>query len=447
MLLSIAVLVCVMCFSHFRQKHTMNPVTSKIEAVTESELVGTTKSQNIDTKTEPFDETAQLEQTSPDKTEPINEAAQSEQKSSEQIEQIDEAAQLEQKMEHMLETMTLEEKAAQLFVVLPEALVDGVGCVTAAGEMTQNAINDIPVGGMIYMEKNLQSEEQVKTMLNNVQSYSMQRIGVPAFLCVDEEGGTVTRISGTGKFHVPSIESMLTIGQTQDIERAYEVGESMGQYLSQLGFNVDFAPVADVLSNPNNQVVKNRSFGSEPQMVSDMSFALWSGLRQNGIYGTYKHFPGHGATEGDTHAGYSYTEKTLEELKSCELIPFWDGIDKGIAFVMVGHISVPNVTGDATPASLSKQVITDLLREEMGYDGIVITDAFNMGAIVGQYSSAQAAVKTLQAGTDLILMPADFHSAYQGVLDAVRNGELSEQRVDESLRRILRIKLQMQSNM
>lgn len=357
--------------------------------------------------------------------------------------QIDPEKAMEQEINAFLQKMTIEEKTAQLFIVLPEALMDDVSCVTAAGNMTKKAMDEIPVGGFVYLRSNLQSKEQVQEMLRNVQAYSMERLGVPPFLCVDEEGGSVTRIGGTGKFDVPVIEDMASIGQTQDIEKAREAGAVIGQYLAELGFNVDFAPVADVLTNSDNTVVKSRSFGNHPELVANMSQAVITELEKNGVYGTYKHFPGHGTTAGDTHKGYAFTEKTLEELKACELIPFQDGIDKGVSFIMAGHISLPNVVGDDTPASLSKYVISDLLRNQMGYDGIVITDAMNMGAVANQYSSAEAAVKALQAGVDLILMPENFKSAYQGVLKAVENGTLSEERIDESLRRILYVKIQM----
>ena len=173
-------------------------------------------------------------------------------------EQKNEENEMEEKINQYLQTMTLEEKVAQMFIVLPESLVEGVDPVIAAGDATRNAIDQIPVGGFVYLDSNLQSPEQVKTMLANVQSYSMERIGLPALLCVDEEGGTVARISGTGKFNVPAVENMSVIGQADDTNRAREIGASIGASLAELGFNVDFAPVADVLTNPENQVVKNR---------------------------------------------------------------------------------------------------------------------------------------------------------------------------------------------
>lgn len=349
---------------------------------------------------------------------------------------------LEIEINEYLDKMTLEEKVAQLFVVMPEDLVN-VGCVVAAGEQTENAIQEIPVGGLIYFSQNLESAAQVIEMLSNTQAYMKERIGVPAFLCIDEEGGTVRRISGTGKFDVPDIGDMSDIGASGKSEEAYETGKQIGSYLNELGFNVDFAPVADVLTHSENNVVKKRSFGSDPEVVSEMAIAFADGLAENDVLSTYKHFPGHGATAGDTHLGYAYTMKSLEELEKCELIPFKNCIEKDAKMIMAAHISLPNVTQDNTPATLSKVIITDILRDKMGYDGIIITDAMNMGAVTEQYSSDKAAVKVIQAGADMILMPQDFKRTYQGVLKAVENKEISTERIDESVARILRVKLQM----
>lgn len=350
---------------------------------------------------------------------------------------------LEETVMQYLEQMTAEEKAAQLFIILPEALMKDVGTVTAAGEATQKAITQIPVGGFIYLNDNLESRDQVKAMLENVQTYSMERINLPMFLCVDEEGGAVARIAETGKFDVAQFNDMSVIGARGNEDEAYEAGRTIGTYLSDMGFNVDFAPVADVLTNPENQVVKKRSFGSDPALVASMASAAARGLEELGICAVYKHFPGHGGTADDTHEGYAYVDKSLEELKKQELVPFQAAIDGGAKVIMVGHISLPNVTGDDTPASMSSEIITGLLREQMQYDGIVVTDAMNMGAVTEQYSSAEAAVQTILAGSDLVLMPEDFDGAYQGVLRAIEDGTISKERLDESLRRILKIKLSM----
>lgn len=347
-----------------------------------------------------------------------------------------------EEVQNIVDSMSLEEKVAQLFLVQPEAIVD-IGTATAAGDATKQAINKTPVGGFVYFSDNLQSEQQVQDMLRNVQKYSEDRIGLPAFLSVDEEGGTVARVASTGRFDVTDVGDMAKIGASGDVQQARQAGETIGSYLSELGFNLDFAPDADVLTNPDNTVVKKRSFGSDPCVVSDMSLAVAQGLAQHQVYSVYKHFPGHGATAGDTHQGYAYTDKTLDELKQSELIPFENAIQNNAAFIMAAHISAPRVTGDDTPASLSKTMITDILRGQMGYDGIVVTDAMNMGAVTEQYTSAQAAVKALQAGADLVLMPEDFQEAYQGVLDAVKDGTLTEQRINESVTRIVKVKVHM----
>lgn len=345
-------------------------------------------------------------------------------------------------IEEMLGDMTLEEKVCQLFMVTPEALT-GVGTVTQAGTATQEAVNAYPVGGVIYFSQNLQDPDQTRTMLENTQRYAMERTGIPIFLSVDEEGGQVARVGSNPAFGVEKIGNMSDVGSRGDTQEAYEIGSTIGTYLSDLGFNMDAAPDTDVLTNPENQVVKYRSFGSDPELVARMAAAELKGLNDQGIIGMYKHFPGHGGTTADSHEGYAYVDDTLGELKSGAFIPFQDGIDNGIQVIMVSHISCPNVTGDNTPATLSEMMITDILRGEMGFDGMVITDALNMGAITAQYSSSEAAVAALNAGADMLLMPEDFQSAYKGVLSAVESGTVSEERIDESVRRILEVKVSL----
>lgn len=342
-------------------------------------------------------------------------------------------------IEKILDGMTLEEKVCQLFMITPEALT-GVGTATQAGTATQDAINAYPVGGVIYFSQNLQNPDQTRTMLSNTQQYAIERMGFPVFLSVDEEGGQVARVGSNSAFGVEKIGNMSDVGSRGDTQEAYEIGNTIGAYLNDLGFNMDAAPDTDVLTNPENQVVKYRSFGSDPELVAKMAASELKGLNDQGIIGMYKHFPGHGGTTADSHEGYAYVDDTLDELRSGAFIPFQDGIDNGIPVIMVSHISCPNVTGDNTPATLSKMLITDILRGEMGFDGMVITDALNMGAITAQYSSSEAAVAALNAGADMLLMPEDFQSAYQGVLSAVENGTVTEERIDESVRRILEVK-------
>ena len=336
--------------------------------------------------------------------------------------------------------LTLEQRVAQMFMITPDALT-GVSGATRAGDSTRAAFAQYPVGGLVYMSANLTGPDQTTEMLSNMKNFSQDTVGLPIFLGVDEEGGTVNRIASNQEFGVTDVGNMSAVGASGDAQNAYNAGSTIGTYLNNLGFNMDFAPVADVLSNPDNAVVKDRSFGSDSQLVADMVCAEMNGLNEHQIAPVIKHFPGHGATSGDSHDGVVTIEKSLDELMANELIPFQQAINSGASFVMVGHISVPAITGDNTPASLSNAMVTGVLRDQMGFHGVVITDAMNMGAITAGYSSADAAVAAINAGVDIILMPDDFKGAYQGVLDAVANGTISEERINESAARIIKAKL------
>ena len=377
-----------------------------------------------------------------EKQEEIKPEEQEEEKTEPQEEVLTEEEKLQNRINEIISGMTLEEKAAQLFMITPEALT-GMDPVTAAGETTRKALEEYPVGGIIYFRKNLVNPEQVRTMTANIQTYAMERTGLPLLLSVDEEGGSVTRFGNNSGFDFDASADMKAIGESGDPQQAYELGERLGSFLYDLGINMDNAPDADVLSNPQNTVVRDRSFGSDCEVVSEMALAELRGLESQGVIGMLKHFPGHGATAGDTHEGYAYTDASLEEMKANELVPFADGIEAGVDVIMVGHISCPQVTGDDLPASLSEKMTTQILRQEMGYDGFLITDAMNMGAISENYSSSEAAVAAIRAGIDMILMPQDFQQAYEGILNAVESGELTEERIDESLRRITALKLKI----
>lgn len=350
---------------------------------------------------------------------------------------------VEEQAAQLVSQMTLEDKIAQMFVITPNALTGYASGVTAAGDTTKEAYQSRPVGGIVYMADNLTDPEQTTTMLSNMQEIARERTGLPVFLCVDEEGGSVARIAGNDAFGVTNVGNMSDIGASGDVQNAYNAGSTTGSYLAALGFNVDFAPVADVLTNPDNQVIGQRSFGSDAQKVAGMVTSELQGLSAAGVYGTVKHFPGHGGTSGDSHDGAVSTDKTLEELMAEELVPFQSAVDGGVNFVMVGHISAPNVTGDNAPATLSKVLITDVLRGQMGYNGIVITDAMNMEAVAGFYNSDKAAVLAVTAGADMILMPADYNTAYTGILNAVNDGTITEERINESVTRIVKAKLAM----
>ena len=328
--------------------------------------------------------------------------------------------------------MSLENKVAGLFMVTPEALT-GVDTVIQAGDTTKQKLSEYPVGGLVYFSKNIKSADQLKEMLDTTRNTMIY----PVFLAVDEEGGSVSRVAGAGL--ADDVGDMSEIGSTCDPEKAKEAGTAIGTYLSQFGFNVDFAPVADVVS-AENAVIGNRSFGSDPNVVGTMVAAEVQGLQESGVSACLNHFPGIGDTTTDTHDEKTVSEKTLEDMQQTDLPAFQSGIDAGADFVMVSHMSLPNVIGDDTPCSLSGAVISDLLRNQLGYNGIVITDALDMSAITDSYSSAEAAVKAIEAGADMLLMPENFEEAYQGLLEAVQNGTISEDRINESLKRIYRVK-------
>ena len=340
-------------------------------------------------------------------------------------------------VEALLSEMTLEEKVYQMFIVTPEQLT-GASKVTAARNLTKQKLKEYPVGGLVYFSANLVSRNQTKTMLTKVQKYANEIEGVDLFLCVDEEGGRVARVANNKAFRVENVGPMAKVSSE---EEAYNCGETIGAYLSELGFNVDFAPDADVLTKSGSVVIGDRSFGSDAGLVTKYAVAYSNGLHTHGIMSTFKHFPGHGATEADTHEGYAYTNATYEELMATELQPFSAAQMCGVDLVMVAHISAPNVVGDDTPCSLSEKMITGILRTDLGYDGLVITDAMNMGAIAKNYDSGIAAKMAVKAGVDMVLMPSDFQAAYSGLYTAVRSGEISEERIDESVRRILTAKV------
>lgn len=345
-----------------------------------------------------------------------------------------------QKVKDKVKSMSLEEKAAQLFFVTPEAITQ-VDAATVAGEDTKKAYEQYPVGGIIYFSRNIQGPDQLKEMLSKTQNYAKEIAGVPVFLGVDEEGGEVSRVAGNKNFSVTRYESMRAIGDSRDTSRAYDVGKNLASYLKEIGFNIDFAPDADVITNSGNTVIGDRSFGEDPQLTADMAAQVVRGLQDNGVSACLKHFPGLGGTVEDSHEERAYTDKTLEEMEQKEMIPFIEGIKAESDLIMAGHISIPKSLGDDTPASLSEKVLTGLLRDKYGYDGLIITDALDMKAVSGVYSPAEASVKALQAGADMLLMPEDFKAAYRGVLDAVRSGDLSQERIDASVERILRLKM------
>lgn len=352
---------------------------------------------------------------------------------------------LEEKVQAKLSSMTLEEKIYQMMIVMPEQLT-GEGTVTSAGAEVKDAIRKYPVGGIIYFPGNLLNPSQTRAMIANTKQYGMEVNGLPLFMCIDEEGGRVARIGNNPVFGVKTFSNMWYIGSAAGASTA---GSTIGAYLKQYGFNVDFAPNADVLTNPQaiadveNHVIGERSFGSDPVVVKKRALAFAQGLKSQGILATYKHFPGHGATVGDTHEGFAYTDKTLEELMESELVPFKSAAANNIDFVMVGHISVPKVVGDNTPSTLSYKLVTEVLKKQLGYNGLIVTDSLIMQAVTKVYSGEQIAVMAVKAGNDILLMPKDLSVAVNAIKEAVKSEEISENRINESVKKILRVKMSM----
>ena len=343
-------------------------------------------------------------------------------------------------VQQKLESMTLEQKVAQLFVVTLEQLT-GVSQAVVAGSATQRALDDIPVGGLCYFAQNITGSQQLRDLLaNTCDIASRSGAGIAPFLTVDEEGSLVARVANSGYFDVESFSNMAEVGATGDETKAAYVGRTIGAYLHEIGFNVDFAPVADVLTNPRNEVIGPRAFSSDPGVVAQMVSAEVAAMLETGTMPCIKHFPGHGDTAGDSHTGAVVSKRTADEIRACEYKPFQAGIEAGCPFVMVGHIETPDLAADGLPASLSKTMITDELRGRLGFEGVVISDLFVMGAITQRYAPSDVAVRFIQAGGDMILMPENLQEAYRGVLAAVDGGAIEESRIDESVERILEVK-------
>lgn len=339
---------------------------------------------------------------------------------------------LDQIVDAGIEVMPLEDKVAGLFIVTPESIT-GVGAAVQAGEGTKQALSQYPVGGLVYFRQNIQSEEQLREMLSNTAVYARY----PLFLAIDEEGGTVSRVGAAGIG--PDIGSAEDIGATADAGNAYAAGAAVGSALAGLGFNLNFAPVAD-LANAEGSIMQSRSYGSDPGLVSGFVASMMAGLEEQNITACLKHFPGIGSVTEDTHEGRVSTDRSAEQFRTEEFVVFQSCIDAGANMIMVSHMAAPALTGNQEPCIFSEELVTGILREQMGFQGVIITDALSMAAISDYYSAAQAAVYALKAGCDMLLMPEDYEAAYQGVLEAVRNGQLSEERIDDCLRRIYRIK-------
>ncbi|MDO4605553.1 MAG: glycoside hydrolase family 3 N-terminal domain-containing protein, partial [Helcococcus sp.] len=307
----------------------------------------------------------------------------------------------------------------------------------------------------MFFAQNVIETEQTTRLTDDFQQAAIEAGIPPLLLSIDQEGGKVVRL-GTGT----SLPGNMALGATGDEEMAYNYGDIIGKELESLGLNVNFAPVMDTNNNPNNPVIGERSISSNPELVGKLGVQIIAGLQDNGVSAAIKHFPGHGDTETDSHYGLPVVDKSKEEVENLELIPFKKAADEGVDFIMTAHIAYPQLEKDTAiskkdgseiniPATLSDDILTSIIRDEMNFKGIVITDAMNMQAIADHFGQAEAALMSFKSGADIILMPTimrskenlkDLDAVYAKFEEALESGELSTEKLNTSVRRILELK-------
>lgn len=333
------------------------------------------------------------------------------------------------KVEEMVDQMTLEEKVGQLLVI-------GVEGTSFSSEM-DNLIRNYHVGGVIIMGRNVATTNEMLQLINGIKKAN-EHNKIPLFLSVDEEGGRVSRLP----VGIPKLPTSAQIGKLNDESVSYRAGTYLAGVLNEFGYNMNFAPVLDVNSNPRNPVIGNRSFGSDPYQVAKLGISTMHGMMDNDIIPVVKHFPGHGDTVVDSHKALPKVETTLEALRNVELVPFQKAIEEGADAVMVAHILFPALDPDY-PSSMSKAIITGLLRNEMKFEGVIITDDLTMGAIANDYTIPEAAVQSFIAGSDQLLVVRDYEvqlNTLNAFIKAIETGEITEERLNESVKRILTLK-------
>lgn len=331
-------------------------------------------------------------------------------------------------VEERLAAMTTEEKVGQLLTVGLEG--------TEAGEEGEALLEELSPGGVIFFARNVGSGEQLATLTNDLKAYNKGK--VPLFLAVDQEGGKVERIPYGGS----RLPDPYEIGTKGEPSLWRDFGNTLGSQCAAMGCNVDFAPVLDIWSNPENTVIGRRAFGREAGVVSAAGTAVWKGILEKGVLPVVKHFPGHGDTREDSHVELPVVDRTMEELADRELIPFREAMEQGVPAVMVGHLLMTHLDHER-PATLSPLVVNGLLRAELGFRGVVFTDDLTMGAVSKRWSVGEAAVLAVEAGCDQLLVchgRENAVAARDALLAAVESGRLSMSRLEESVRRILALK-------
>ncbi|SRR5690554_357811 len=327
-----------------------------------------------------------------------------------------------------VEDMTLQEKIGQMLMAGFEG--------TQVSEREVSLIEDYHIGGFIFFGRNITNEEETRNLIHELKTIKSDS-PVQLFIGVDEEGGPVSRLSGIYR----NLPPQSSLGESGDPEIAYEYGSIQGEKLRRLGFNVNFSPVLDVDSNPNNPVIGNRAISNDPSLVAQLGIQVWKGIGDQGVVPVGKHFPGHGDTDVDSHTLLPVIEKSREELDETELVPFQASVDQGIPALMVGHLLIPAL--DQEPASLSEGIMEDLLRDEMGFRGVLFSDDLTMGAITDRMSVSEAAVDFIGAGGDVALIchgETEVMEAFKAIEAAVRDGIISEEYIDQKLVRIIRLK-------
>lgn len=351
-------------------------------------------------------------------------------------EPVPEVPSVENEVNDLISKMTLRDKICQMMIVTPESIT-GVGVAIQAGDATKEALNKTPVGGVIYFSQNFDSVDQTKEMLTNTRKFAIENKGIPLFIAVDEEGGQVARVSDT--LGTTAFNDMY---QYKDMgaETAYSNAKTIASDIFALGFDLDFAPVADTWSNPANYVIGTRAYSDDYNQTAELVPQAVKGFHDGGVCCSLKHFPGHGDTEADPHYGMATSAKTIADLETQDYLAFKSGIAAGADMVMMGHITMTSV--DNLPASLSPKMINEELRGKLGFQGVVITDSLLMGAVSEGYSNEELAVAAVKAGNDMLLMPADPEAAVTAIENAVKSGQISEEQINTSVRRILTLKKQ-----
>ncbi|MHA0856110.1 beta-N-acetylhexosaminidase [Paenibacillus sp. CMAA1364] len=333
-------------------------------------------------------------------------------------------------VEKLLSTMSIEEKIGQLVLVG----MDG----TINNKDSQTFIEEYHIGGFIFYKDNIESKEQALQLMNDLKQTNVVN-KIPLWMSLDEEGGRVTRMPKDFN----KLPTNREIGKKNDVTLSNEIGQLLAKELKGFGLNMNFAPVLDIHSNPNNPVIGDRSFGSKIEVVSRLGIATMQGMESEGIVPVVKHFPGHGDTSVDSHIGLPVVNHSLDRLREFELKPFQDAINQEAEVVMIAHILMPQIDQDH-PASLSKIMISDILRDELGFTGVVMTDDMTMGAIVENYDLQQSSVQTILAGSNIVLVGHDVDkgiSVIQALTEAVKNGKISEKLLNTRVKPILQLKV------